>query len=781
MTTSNTLPPRKLTEFEDIASFDDWWSQIECYYSKDEDFCEFFTNPDFTWQSKTAPYRGLESEQKAANLNNLLRAIAMFTVGPYIRTNITDKATSLAEVKEEFLKFLEIESSGAIGAVSPLNRSSNDSPYQDQATLAPAVAPQEAYQSGYRGVPQDKAGYREKRFQPRKEFQPSKKCSGPGNQSSSSTCEYCYIQSKTRNIDFNHPIAQCPEMPAMHGPADMLNDAGDFEEFHEFETFAQEFIEQERNSFKEKATLSELQELPPVNMTNITGIGSNDKSIGTIPQTSVLKLPAKPIQPPPRPTPSDKSQLSLSQEFVERSQQTSPGNFIHDSMLTIAILSADLSVQTWSNNEEPVTDPDNSEVGGVVALQAQVEQLKKEVAKLMFENNRYHFAISNCTLCASDDVTSDASIFLTASIRASTPVSSKLPSSGQAPALLSRTIPALMSLKIDDRIKAEVDTMQKKKDKVFISRMVETLTKLEIKYLTTRHKKKRLVIDMARTKQIEKTLPAKHAWGSFETDDESNEDETETSIISHFESWNFTNVPNPIVSSDEASTEAKDDQSDLDVVKCVNTSDESNTRTFISLPLDQGSPIYQNLASSPSPPTARSSSTTDLLLDPSCEVVPRMPAAPLLPTLSPTRPSVINCPAGTCDQQSIYSNPLRVCDVSLEPNDDVIDQVPIGNNSPAVTPKNYLILLKFLEAVPSPGDGPVVQQDEETVPVPPPPDIECQDRLVVWQRGQGCLVPPASDQAGGRQGGHPGGDGGQRAQGCARLINSSCFRLSIVA
>ena len=49
MTTTNILPSRKLTEFEDIASFDDWWSQIECYYSKDEDFREFFTNPDFTW------------------------------------------------------------------------------------------------------------------------------------------------------------------------------------------------------------------------------------------------------------------------------------------------------------------------------------------------------------------------------------------------------------------------------------------------------------------------------------------------------------------------------------------------------------------------------------------------------------------------------------------------------------------------------------------------------------------------------------------------------------
>ena len=419
----------------------------------------------------------------------------------------------------------------------------------------------------------------------------------------------------------------------------------------------------------------------------------------------------KMLRQPPSPTLCDQSLQTLPVQLTNRSQQTAPENFSDDSMQTPAISFADLPVQTEPIDEE--LGPDGAEAVAVVALQAQLEQLKKEVAELVFENNRYHFAISNCTFCASDDATSDASISLTASIRASTPVSSALPSSGQAPALLSRTIPALMSLIIDDRIKAEVDTMQKKKDKVFISRMVETLTKLEIKYLTTRHKKKRLVIDMARTKQIEKTLPAKHAWGSFETDDESNEDETETSIISQFESWNFTNVPNPNVSSDEASTEAKDDQSDLDVVKCVNTSDESNTRTFISLPLDQGSPIYQNLASSPSPPTARSSSTTDLLLDPSCEVVSRMPAAPLLPTLSPTRPSVINCPAGTRDEQSIYNNLLQVDDVSLEPYDDIIDQVPIGNNSPPV---------------PSPGDGPVVQQDEETVPVPPPPDIECQDR-----------------------------------------------------
>ena len=177
MTTTNIPPPRKLTESEDITSFDDWWSQIECYFSEDENFREFFTNPDFTWQSKNALYRGLESEQKAANLNNLLRAIAMFTVGPYIKTNITDKATSLVGVKEEFLKFLEIESSGAVGAVSPhascfqgfdkhvapLNPSFNDSPYQEKAT----IAYQEAYRSGPHEVVHGRPGFCERGFQSR--------------------------------------------------------------------------------------------------------------------------------------------------------------------------------------------------------------------------------------------------------------------------------------------------------------------------------------------------------------------------------------------------------------------------------------------------------------------------------------------------------------------------------------------------------------------------------------------------------------------------------------
>ena len=69
-------------------------------------------------------------------------------------------------------------------------------------------------------------------------------------------------------------------------------------------------------------------------------------------------------------------------------------------------------------------------------------------------------------------------------------------------------------------------------------------------------------------------------------------------------------------------------------------------------------------------------------------------------------------PAGTYVEQFIAINLSPVDDVPLAPNDEVIDQVSLGNNSPAVNPKVV----------------PVDQQDEEAVPVPPPPDTDQQDR-----------------------------------------------------
>ena len=70
---------------------------------------------------------------------------------------------------------------------------------------------------------------------------------------------------------------------------------------------------------------------------------------------------------------------------------------------------------------------------------------------------------------------------------------------------------------------------------------------------------------------------------------------------------------------------------------------------------------------------------------------------------------------------------------------DVIDQVPMGNNSPAVILENYPIFFKFLETVPSSE----VQQVEEPVPVPPPPNIDEQVSPVNQQVE--VPVPPPPD------------------------------------
>ena len=130
-----------------------------------------------------------------------------------------------------------------------------------------------------------------------------------------------------------------------------------------------------------------------------------------------------------------------------------------------------------------------------VALQVEVDHLRKKLTELVFMNNRYHLAISNCTFCASDVTdTSDASSTCSdESIRVSTPVSSAYPSSGSDPALPSRTIPALMlmSLTTKDRRQAKTDTVKKNKDQSFITRIVKTLTKLETKYQIPEHKRKK--------------------------------------------------------------------------------------------------------------------------------------------------------------------------------------------------------------------------------------------------------------------------------------------------
>ena len=109
MTTTKVPPPRKLTENEDNDSFDDFWFQVTCYYSRDEAFKPIFDDPNLTWQAPNVTHRGLSDAKKAANLNTLLRALATYAAGPYIRTNILEKTRSLQDVKKEFMKYLEID------------------------------------------------------------------------------------------------------------------------------------------------------------------------------------------------------------------------------------------------------------------------------------------------------------------------------------------------------------------------------------------------------------------------------------------------------------------------------------------------------------------------------------------------------------------------------------------------------------------------------------------------------------------------------------------------
>ena len=140
--------------------------------------------------------------------------------------------------------------------------------------------------------------------------------------------------------------------------------------------------------------------------------------------------------------------------------------------------------------------------------------LKQKISDLTYENNRYHLAISYCTVCTSDDEFSDASLSDEVSIKASTPVSTSLDaleqsispvpclgvSSSDAPAL-SSTVPALMPSSVVKEKQA--DTVVKRKDKSFINRMAKTLTKLEAKYQIPEHKrKKRLFSRKKRTNPI---------------------------------------------------------------------------------------------------------------------------------------------------------------------------------------------------------------------------------------------------------------------------------------
>ena len=66
MTSTKVPPPCKLTENEDNDSFDDFWFQVICYYSRDEAFKPIFEDSTYKWQSSKVTNKGLSDATKAA-------------------------------------------------------------------------------------------------------------------------------------------------------------------------------------------------------------------------------------------------------------------------------------------------------------------------------------------------------------------------------------------------------------------------------------------------------------------------------------------------------------------------------------------------------------------------------------------------------------------------------------------------------------------------------------------------------------------------------------------
>ena len=160
-------------------------------------------------------------------------------------TVLSTMVETLAKNIDQYITILNTSGSASIGAVSissPHNPSytCDDGTYEQEAIIG--------YQSSFRGSGsrgrgfRGDGGYRGRGSQPRRSFQPQR---GRGGRTNSSSCEYCYIQSKTRSVDFRHPIERCPEMAAMHGSVHIVDTEQDCEEVHQYETAAQEFINQQ--------------------------------------------------------------------------------------------------------------------------------------------------------------------------------------------------------------------------------------------------------------------------------------------------------------------------------------------------------------------------------------------------------------------------------------------------------------------------------------------------------------------------------------------------------
>ena len=109
MSVAKIQPPRKLTDEEDLDTFEDWWFQFISYYCKDANFKTILEDANYTWQAPTVEHRGLATAALCTNLNSLLRSMATYAAGPYIKSSILNDTTCVADIKRTFMKFLEIE------------------------------------------------------------------------------------------------------------------------------------------------------------------------------------------------------------------------------------------------------------------------------------------------------------------------------------------------------------------------------------------------------------------------------------------------------------------------------------------------------------------------------------------------------------------------------------------------------------------------------------------------------------------------------------------------
>ena len=132
-------------------------------------------------------------------------------------------------------------------------------------------------------------------------------------------------------------------------------------------------------------------------------------------------------------------------------------------------------------------------------LDDEVYQLKNKVSQLVYENNRYHLMLSNCTMCSDDANSDDLSSFFDAStsqtfnsessipllVSPSAAPAPVFPGSAPSPAVTSTMSPTIPSISEKKRCAVGIQ-----RDQANISRLVSCLSKLEQKYSTPPHKRK---------------------------------------------------------------------------------------------------------------------------------------------------------------------------------------------------------------------------------------------------------------------------------------------------